>query len=194
MYHRYWLWLAVVLLPACLHAPTPGLAERAQPSPLPPDSSLVLGVYAACMEASMHTEVLELQADSFHHYIRTDIGPERTTSGTYRLHGDTLTFLYEIPSVRRNHLEFLIRQGRSAEEVYEENLYPWRMLIDRIHGHPVLWRTRGLRDRRKRGEPITGYSVLLYIGPEREAAERPPSCHILAEEIFTAARTPFSRG
>ncbi len=127
----------------------------------------------------MQTEVLELTRDSFTHYISTDIPPEATTRGTYRVQGDTLIFLYEIPPVQRWYRDRLVSGGGSPEQVEEELFYPWRMFIDRLQDQPALWRTRHLRERDRGRAPLNPYALLVYGGPDKESASRSRSCRAL---------------
>ncbi len=170
------LFLVLTLLPSSLSA-----QDRVDP-PQPrggADFSVPLGLYVACSEAFMHTEVLELARDSFFHYLSTDVPPETTTRGTYRVQGDTVIFVYEISAVRRSHRDFLVRGGRPPEELDEELFYPWRMFVDRLQGQPVLWRTRRIWERDRGRTPVHPYSVLIYAGPRQGSTSPGRSCRSL---------------
>jgi hypothetical protein len=119
----------------------------------------------------MHGEQLELRADSFTHYISTDVGEPGRTTGSYRIRADTLYLAYGQAADQEEDRQMREEDGESADEI-AESPYPQRFLLDTIRGRAILWRSADAKRRYERTDSISPYSVLIAVGSDSESSER----------------------
>jgi len=125
----------------------------------------------------MHDEHLELRGGSFAHYISTDVGEPRRTTGSYRIRADTLYLAYGQSADDEEYRQMLREDGDSDDEVAEPP-YPQRFLLDTIRGRAVLWRSAEARRHYQRTDSIGPYAILIEVASGSGSSER-PSCALL---------------
>lgn len=116
-------------------------------------------LYVSCREALFHYEYLQVRADSFTHYIATDVGTPRRTTGSYAVRGDTIYLIYGDPADHERAREATRGLGLLRDEA--EIPYPQRFLSDRIDGYAILWREARSKDGHIRTGSISPYAVLV---------------------------------